>query len=52
MGFAVGHPMRLAISPSHMEKLSPAEKLALRDFSLQHNTALVAGPIPQRLPVG
>ena len=29
-----------------MEKLSAAEKLALRDFSLQHNTALVAGVAP------
>jgi hypothetical protein len=41
-----GHPMRLAISPNHMEKLSPAEKLALRDFSLQHNTMLATGEAP------
>jgi DEAD/DEAH box helicase domain-containing protein len=41
-----GHPMRLGISPSQMEKLSPAEKLALRDFSLQHNTVLATGEAP------
>jgi len=41
-----GHPMRLAISPNHMEKLSPAEKLAVRDFSLQHNTVVLTGEAP------
>src|ERR1700680_4520496 len=37
-----GHPVRLAIDPAQMKKLSPAEKLSLRDFSLQHNIPLAA----------
>src|SRR5215475_2716335 len=32
-----GHPVRLAIAPNQMGKLSPAEKLAIRDFAMQHN---------------
>ncbi|MBR1240305.1 DEAD/DEAH box helicase [Bradyrhizobium sp. AUGA SZCCT0274] len=41
-----GHPVRLAIDPAQMKKLSPAEKLSLRDFSLQHNTPLAAAQAP------
>ncbi|QOZ23118.1 DEAD/DEAH box helicase [Bradyrhizobium sp. CCBAU 51753] len=41
-----GHRMKLAISPNHMEKLSPAEKLVIRDFALQHNATLLAGEVP------
>jgi hypothetical protein len=41
-----GHPVRLAVPRIQMEKLSSAEKLAIRDFSLQRNTALVAAEAP------
>lgn len=41
-----GHPMQLAISADHMKSLSAAEKLALRDFSLQHNVTLMTGDAP------
>ncbi|WP_316205347.1 DEAD/DEAH box helicase [Bradyrhizobium sp. SZCCHNS3004] len=41
-----GHQVRLAIAPAEIEKLSPAEKLAVRDFSLQHNIELVAAEAP------
>jgi len=41
-----GHPVRLAIAPIQMQKVSPAEKLAIRDFALQHNIGLVVGEAP------
>src|SRR5262249_22035910 len=41
-----GHPIRVAMAPTQMEKLSPAEKLALRDFALQHSIALVTAKVP------
>ncbi|WP_027062854.1 DEAD/DEAH box helicase [Mesorhizobium loti] len=41
-----GHTVRLAIAPLAMEKLSPAEKLAVRDFALQHNIELISAEAP------
>lgn len=41
-----GHQVRLAIAPVQIEKLSPAEKLAVRDFSLRHSIELVAAEAP------
>ncbi|MGL4964042.1 MAG: DEAD/DEAH box helicase [Inquilinus sp.] len=42
-----GHPTRLAVAPALVTRLSPAEKLGLRDFALQHNVELVTaeGPV-------
>ncbi|MER8975272.1 DEAD/DEAH box helicase [Mesorhizobium sp. M0800] len=42
----LGHRVRLAIAPVCLEKLSPAEKLAVRDFALQHNVELVSAEAP------
>jgi DEAD/DEAH box helicase domain-containing protein len=41
-----GHPVWLAVAPIQMGKLSPAEKLAIRDFALQHNIGLVGAEAP------
>jgi ATP-dependent helicase YprA (DUF1998 family) len=41
-----GHPVRVAVAPVQMKKLTPAEKLALRDFALQHNVELVVADAP------
>jgi hypothetical protein len=41
-----GHPVRLAITQPQIQKLSPAEKLAVRDFVLQHNVGLVTADAP------
>jgi DEAD/DEAH box helicase domain-containing protein len=41
-----GHATRLALVPALLASLSPAEKLGLRDFALQHNIALVTAEAP------
>lgn len=41
-----GHAARLALAPALLASLSPAEKLVLRDFALQHNIALVVADAP------
>jgi hypothetical protein len=41
-----GHLVRLALAPNQMAKLSPAEKIAIRDFALQYNCRLGAGDAP------
>jgi len=41
-----GHHARLALAPVLVTTLSPAEKLALRDFALQHNVELVTVEAP------
>ena len=41
-----GHDTQLALSPAFITKLSPAEKLGLRDFALQHNVGLVRAETP------
>ena len=41
-----GHTTRLALAPALLASLSPAEKLVLRDFALQHNIALVVADAP------
>jgi hypothetical protein len=41
-----GHPVRLAVAPIRMGKLSPAEKVAIRDFALQHNIGLFVAEAP------
>jgi hypothetical protein len=38
--------VRLALVPTHVGKLSPAEKLVFRDFALQHNIGLVSAETP------
>lgn len=42
-----GHPVRLAISTNYIERLSSAERLAMRDFALQHNVSLLEGEAPE-----
>lgn len=41
-----GHATRLAVAPALVTRLSPAEKLGLRDFALQHNVGLVTAEAP------
>lgn len=41
-----GHATRLAVAPALVTTLSPAEKLGLRDFALQHNVGLVTAEAP------
>jgi len=41
-----GHGTRLALTQALLSTLSPAEKLGLRDFALQHNVGLVLGLAP------
>jgi hypothetical protein len=41
-----GHATRLALAPTLITRLTPAEKLALRDFALQHNVGLVNADTP------
>ncbi|WP_422017660.1 DEAD/DEAH box helicase [Reyranella sp.] len=41
-----GHATRLAIAPVLVNKLSPAEKLSLRDFALRHNVDLIVSEAP------
>ena len=41
-----GHATRLAVALALVTKLSPAEKLGLRDFALQHNVGLVTADAP------
>src|SRR5262249_6976530 len=41
-----GHPVKLAIPAPQMAKLGPAEKLAIRDFTLQHSVGLVTAGAP------
>jgi hypothetical protein len=41
-----GHDTRLALSPALVSTLSPAEKLGLRDFALQHSVGLVTANAP------
>jgi DEAD/DEAH box helicase domain-containing protein len=41
-----GHATRLALEPALLTTLSPAEKLGLRDFALQHSVGLVTADTP------
>jgi ATP-dependent helicase YprA (DUF1998 family) len=41
-----GHGTRLALAPALLAALSPADKLGLRDFSLQHGVGLVKADTP------
>jgi len=41
-----GHIARLALASALVSGLSPADKLGLRDFALQHNVGLVAAEAP------
>ena len=41
-----GHGTQLALAPALLTTLSPAEKLGLRDFALQHNVGLVTAEAP------
>jgi len=41
-----GHATRLALAPAFVDNLSPAEKLGLRDFALQHHVGLVTAEAP------
>lgn len=41
-----GHEVHLVLPPGFAAKLTPAEKLALRDFTLQHNVQLATGNAP------
>jgi ATP-dependent helicase YprA (DUF1998 family) len=41
-----GHDTRLAIEPALVATLSPAEKLALRDFAIQHSVKLAIAKAP------
>jgi hypothetical protein len=41
-----GHGTRLALAPALLNRLSPAEKLGLRDFALQHSVKLVTAAAP------
>jgi ATP-dependent helicase YprA (DUF1998 family) len=41
-----GHNARVALASTLFSRLSPAEKLALRDFALQHNVRLVVADAP------
>ena len=41
-----GHGTRLALAPALMPRLSPAEKLSIRDFALQHNIGLATADAP------
>ena len=41
-----GHNTRLALAPALMTRLSPAEKLSLRDFALQHAIGLTTADPP------
>ena len=41
-----GHATRLALAPTLLASLTPAEKLVLRDFALQHNISLVVAAAP------
>ena len=41
-----GHDTRLALAPALVAALSPADKLGLRDFALQHNIRLVTAEAP------
>ena len=41
-----GHGARLALAPAVLTTLSPAEKLGLRDFALQHSVGLVTADAP------
>jgi DEAD/DEAH box helicase domain-containing protein len=41
-----GHGARLAIKPTVLDTLGPAEKLGLRDFALQHSVGLVTADAP------
>lgn len=41
-----GHVVRIALAPKLLATLSPAEKLGLRDFALQHQLALIVADAP------
>jgi hypothetical protein len=41
-----GHDTQLALTPAFLATLTPAERLGLRDFALQHNVGLVAAEAP------
>lgn len=41
-----GHATRLALAQALVDSLSPAEKLGLRDFALQHHVGLVTAEAP------
>lgn len=41
-----GHGTRLVLAPALVAGLSPADKLGLRDFALQHNVGLVTAEAP------
>lgn len=41
-----GHDVRLALAPAFVARLSPADKLGLRDFALQHNVQLATAEAP------
>lgn len=41
-----GHPVTLALPKAKFEALSPAERLAIRDFVLQHKVTLVTAESP------
>src|SRR5262249_27094250 len=41
-----GHGTRLALAPALLAALSPAEKIGLRDFALQHGVGLATADAP------
>tara|TARA_R110000868_G_scaffold28284_3_gene106390 strand:- start:6668 stop:12763 length:6096 start_codon:yes stop_codon:yes gene_type:complete len=41
-----GHPARLLVQAAWLAELSPAEKLALRDFALRNDVTLLTGAAP------
>jgi len=41
-----GHATRLALAPALLTTVSPAEKLGLRDFALQHSVSLATADAP------
>lgn len=41
-----GHSVRLALPPGQVEKLSSADKLALRDLAIGHNAELISARAP------
>lgn len=41
-----GHATRVSVARALVTRLSPAEKLSLRDFALQHNVGLVTAEAP------